>query len=656
MGIKMRENGNQKKVTAFCLACMICMLQIMTPLGNLSVRKVKAETGPDDVASITATGAAFAVDPTMVVSNARVLDTTTTTINLQWDAAANTTEYYLYRYSFATGKYEYLASTVDSAYQIAGLKEGEECYITIAAVNSVIGCRSDFIAPLHAATRPLKVEGFTIDKNTTTSVTLTWTGVPSATGYLIYRAGTGGNFSKVGAVDATDTTDAATVVQYVDKSLEAGKTYQYKIITYSLTQDNVGEESPVVFTSTLPSAPKLTIKGGDEKIRLTWNAVSGATGYTVYTNQNGQFTPLSVLEGKSNKMFIQKEIPNGEMRQYYVTAYRIYNEVKYESAQSNIGEATAKEVDETSTEPKIYTTKASFKKSNAYLKCKEFKKKVNYNKSFPIPGMVHTNVAGFSCTSMIPQGITYAKSYILITAYDSTKVENSVVYVLRKSNRKLLTTAVLPNKAHAGGIAYDGRNVWITQSTTLRSFPLSTITEAVDNEEPYVEIAQYNSECEIGQQAATVDYYKGMLWVASYNELKAGSMVSCEIESKKGSPELTVIKSYKMPDRVQGIAFTKNGRLIVSRSCQTDSKKRGFYHRIDVYKPDVSDASSGEITLGKVKKSIDMPTMNEEIAVSGSFLYVNFESVSFVSAVNRVDRVCAFPLGYVTKIPKEKKL
>ncbi len=634
---------------AFCLACIVCMLQIMTPLGNVSSRKVKAETGPEDVMSITATGAAFAVDPAMVVSNARVLDTATTTINLQWDAAANTTEYYLYRFNFAIGQYEFLASTVDTAYQLAGLREGEECYITIAAVNTVIGCRSDFIAPLHAATRPLKVESFTIDKNTTTSVTLTWAAVPSATGYLIYRAGTGGNFSKVGSVDQAE------VYQYTDKSLEAGKTYQYKVVTYSLTQDNVGEDSPIVFTSTLPEAPKLTIKGGDEKIRLTWNAVTGATGYTVYTNQNGQFTPLSVLEGKSNKLFIQKDIPNGETHEYYVTAYRVYNEIKYESAQSNIGEATANEVDETSSEPKIYTTKASFKKSNAYMKCAEFKKKVNYNKSFPIPGMVHTNVAGFSCTSMVPQGITYAKSYILITAYDSTKVENSVVYVLKKSNRKLLTTAVLPNKAHAGGIAYDGRNVWITQSTTLRSFPLSLITEAVDNEEPYVEIAQYNSECEIGQQAATVDYYKGMLWVASYDELKAGSMVSCEIASKKGAPELTVIKSYKMPNRVQGIAFTKNGRLIVSRSCQTDKEKRGFFHRIDVYQPDVSDASSGDITLGKVKKTIDMPTMNEEVAVSGSFLYVNFESVSFPSAVNRLDRVCAFPLGYVTKIPKVKK-
>lgn len=640
----MRENREQMKMMSFWMACLVFMLQILTPLGNVCSQQVQAETGPEDVVSITATGAAFAVDPAMVMSNVSVLDTTTTTINLQWDPALNTTEYYLYRFNFTTGQYDFMASTTENVYQVAGLKEGEECYFTVAAVNTVIGCRSDFVAPIHTSTRPLKVESFTIDSNTATSVTLRWTEVPSASGYLIYRAGTGGNFSKVGTSETA---------QYVDKSLESGKTYQYKVVSYALTEDNTGEESPIVFTSTLPDAPKVTIKGGDEKIRLTWDAITGATGYTVYTYQDGQYVPLAVLEGKSNKLFIQKEIPNGESRQYYVTSYKIYNEVKYESAQSNIAEAEAHEVDETSTSPKLFATKSSFKKSTAYTKCTDFKKKVNYNKSFPIPGMVHTNVAGFSCTTMIPQGITFAKSYILITAYDYAKVENSVIYVLDKSSRELLTTVVLPNKAHAGGIAYDGRNVWITQSTTLRSLPLSKITEAVDNEDPYTEITEYNSECEIGQQAATVDYYKGMLWVASYNELKAGSMVSCEIGNKKGSPELTVIKSYKMPDRVQGIAFTSNGRLIVSRSCQTDSKKRGFYHRIDVYKPNVSNASSGTIKLGKVRKTVDMPTMNEEVAVSGSFVYVNFESVFFASAVNRMDRVCAMPLSYMTKLDKK---
>ena len=49
--------------------------------------------------------------------------------------------------------------------------------------------------------------------------------------------------------------------------------------------------------------------------------------------------------------------------------------------------------------------------------------------------------------------------------------------------------------------------------------------------------------------------------------------------------------------------------------------------------------------LANVKKTVDMPTMNEEIAIKGSYLYVNFESVSFSNATKRMDRVCAFKIS-----------
>ena len=43
-----------------------------------------------------------------------------------------------------------------------------------------------------------------------------------------------------------------------------------------------------------------------------------------------------------------------------------------------------------------------------------------------------------------------------------------------------------------------------------------------------------------------------------------------------------------------------------------------------------------------------MPTMNEEIAISGNYLYVSFESAAFSTAVKRMDRVCAFKTKSIT--------
>ena len=44
--------------------------------------------------------------------------------------------------------------------------------------------------------------------------------------------------------------------------------------------------------------------------------------------------------------------------------------------------------------------------------------------------------------------------------------------------------------------------------------------------------------------------------------------------------------------------------------------------------------------------------MNEEITISGKRIYIVFESVAFYTAEQRVDRVCALPVSYVTKLKK----
>lgn len=640
----MKKTGNQRKV-AFGMAVLLMVLQIVSSTDLWTTDKVKAASSPQDTSGIVVTestsGAAFNVDPTLAMSAVTATEITKNSVTYQWQAVPNATSYYVYKYDVPTGVYQYYSVTSGTSIQLSGLPAGEEVYLALCAVNEPALIRSDFVVTASVYTKPEKVETFTISDNTTTSVVLRWTDIISATGYIIYRAGTGGNFKKIGTAD---------VGEYKDTTLEAGKTYQYKIVAYAGTEENVGEESPAIFTSSLPKAPTVVSKGGNQRVRLTWGAIKGAMGYKVYTEQDGQFVLLTTLEGKSNKKFIHTNLENDQSYKYYVTSYRTYNEVVYESAASAEKTVITMEVSATSTSPKLYKTKTAFKKSNACRKNKEFTKKLDYARSFPIPGMLNTNVAEFGCGTMIPQGIVVAKSYFFVTAYDSQKVENSVVYVLNKDDKELVTTIILPNKTHAGGITFDGKNLWVTQEKTLRSIPFTAIEEAIDNEDPYIEMSAYGVEITLPQQAATVTYYKKLLWVASYDELKPGYLVSYKIAKKGTKPELTPVKTISMPTRVQGIAFSNNGRLIVSRSCQTDPKQRGYMHQLDIYKPNLKKASKGIISLGKVRNTVAVPTMNEEIAVSGNRLYIVFESVSFYTAEQRVDRVCALPVSYVTKL------
>ena len=61
----------------------------------------------------------------------------------------------------------------------------------------------------------------------------------------------------------------------------------------------------------------------------------------------------------------------------------------------------------------------------------------------------------------MPQSITFAGNYLLISAYDYSKAQESVIYVMNKKTQKYITTIVLPHKGHVGGITFDGTNLWI---------------------------------------------------------------------------------------------------------------------------------------------------------------------------------------------------
>lgn len=575
-----------------------------------------------------------------VITGFEVTETTTTSIKLVWDEMPGMTSYLIYSYDMEKGEYIRLDEVTAPEYTLTDLSAGQEFYFTVCGYNEEKAEQSRFAEPVHTYTRPEQLVTFQFTKNNSTSITLSWEPIASATGYLIYHAEGNGAETLVGTT---------TELTYKDTGLKSGTTYRYRIRTYYAEEENTGEYSEKLSTTTLPAKPTIKVRGGNKRVRITWSKLTGATGYRIYQYTGATPVLIATVTGKSTVTYVRTGLTNGTKYKFSVTAYRSYKDKDYEGSKSTAVTAKAVSVGKTSTKAKIYKTKKAFLKSVAVKTCSFLKKKLVYAKCVILPGMTNTNVSEFGCTSMVPQGLTFAGGYMMISAYDSKGLDNSVVYVMSKSSKKLLTTIVLPNKTHAGGIAYDGRNLWICQSTTLRSIPFATIKAAASAKKDYLEVPEYDTVNELGQQAAAVTYYKGLLWVASYNETSSGYLGSYRIDSKASKPTLTLCKRIKIANRVQGLTFTSNGYLVLSRSCQTNASKRGFFHQLDVYKPNLSKAGSGIVKLGKVKKKIDMPSMNEEIAVSGKYLYVNFESSYFASAVKRVDRVCAFKVAAVTK-------
>ncbi|MDE6568149.1 MAG: fibronectin type III domain-containing protein [Lachnospiraceae bacterium] len=610
---------------------------------------------PSQVDCIVATGGAvFIEDSSIRVSDLKATERTTTSITLSWKEAPDMDAegYYIYQYDFELRDYVYVDTVKETKYIFKDLLPGQEFYYTVSAYQNqdLDKLQTQFCAPLHTYTRPEKLSAVTMKTHAKTSITLTWQKIDSATGYQIFRAGETGEFKQVGTTTATS---------YKDTGLTNGTTYRYMVRTYAVVVDNTADYSAVFTMTTKVKAPTIkAIKGGNGRVRIKWSKLSKATGYQIYRYDGTKYVSIAKFPANTTVKYINTGLVNGQTYRYKVCGYRRVGNVDYDGDQTSEYTAKAVKVGATSKKAFLFKSKKAFKKSPAYKACKFFKKKVKYAKSVIIPGLQNTNLNGFGCATMVPQGLTFAKSYMLMSAYDLSKEENSVIYVIKKTTKNLLPTLEWPSQTHAGGLAYDGRNLWITSGNNLLSIPFSTISAAAAKGQSYLEIPAYASTVPVGQQAATIAYYKSKLWVASYNELSSGYLGSYTIVNKNGTPSLALCSRIKVANRIQGMVFTSKGELILSRSCQTDSKQRGFLHQLDVYKPNVKKASKGIIKLGRVRKHVDMPTMNEEIAISGSYLYVNYESAAFTGkgpgdakrkAVNRMDRICAFKVSAVLK-------
>lgn len=272
--------------------------------------------------------------------------------------------------------------------------------------------------------------------------------------------------------------------------------------------------------------------------------------------------------------------------------------------------------------------------------------------SFPIPGLITTNTINNSNgvneyvnnDTYVPQGICRMGKYILISAYQETykknmwKAEyNSVIYVVNGSTFEYITTLVLPNTYHNGGIAFDGYNVWLTNSKNKAVYYIKK--EVIENKIPKESSSRPYSfminESELGKSyrientPSCLTYHDGKLWVGTYggNGQIYGYMLS---ETSSDEPILT---NYK-PDTIT--AATIVGMSAAAAKCINGIEFDGsdLYISVSSGRQGVSKhiiraKKVGNANIGssyKVVKKVVIPDMSEEMLIEGDILYCVFES------------------------------
>lgn len=390
-------------------------------------------------------------------------------------------------------------------------------------------------------------------------------------------------------------------------------------------------------------APTVTARGGSNRVMLTWNKVAGASGYYIYSRQSTDavYQQTAVVKSGDTVSYLVKSLTQNSTYYYRVAAYRVVSGTEVEGKLSTAVSAKTAAVSATSKTAKKYSTKSAFTKSPAYKTYKKMRSAMNYSKSFAIPGMKTTNVAGFSCTTMVPQGMCLAGSYFLITAYDYKNVQNSVVYVVSRSSKSYITTIVLPSKAKVGGIAYDGTNVWISKGKAVANFPYSVVTNAVNAGTSYTELPEYKSTVTLDSTASFMGYYNNVLWIGTFSQ-QTSTMKGYQINNKATLPSLLPTYTMDVPSKTQGITFDSAGTMILTRSYRTKKAKSGYISQIRTYKPSfTSPKSTGKVLKNSAMKVTTMPPMVEGVAVYGTYTYALFSSSYYKSCKYPVDRVIA---------------
>ncbi len=167
-------------------------------------------------------------------------------------------------------------------------------------------------------------------------VTISWNNVAGANGYIVYRS-----TKKAGVYSKIATVSSGSTFSYTNTGLTTNKTYYYKVCAYvSKSGAKVrGTQSSSCSTVPVPAAPAISLASTSfTAIRVSWNAVSGATGYEVWgdTQKSGTYSLKYTSNSSTAGSWTKTGLTTDKVYYYKVRAFRTVSGVKVYGTDSAI--------------------------------------------------------------------------------------------------------------------------------------------------------------------------------------------------------------------------------------------------------------------------------------------------------------------------------
>jgi len=217
-----------------------------------------------------------------------------------------------------------------------------------------------------------------------------------------------------------------------------------------------------------------------------------------------------------------------------------------------------------------------------------------------------------------PQGLCITDDFVFISFYSGIKGDMGKIKVYDKESGRYLISLGMDEKSHLGGLAFDGKYIWICNSSkmALEKIEYSFIRHMVhENPGKMIDARNLVEVYQVRNIPSSVTYYHGQLWVATHSVWTNSVMIGYLYNEE--SDTLNDIGSFRIPPKVQGVAFTETGNVILSTSYgRRKSSYIKRYDSIQIMSNNVED----------YKERIELPPCSEGIVYKENRMYVLFES------------------------------
>ena len=242
-------------------------------------------------------------------------------ITVNWSTTANAKSYIVYRRTYNTSTKKYSGWTTlksgytGTIYTDTTVKLGTTYSYTVRAVNGE--SKSNYVASSNLAYNVTPTVKVAIASN---GIKVSWSTAANATGYRVYRAelsnGKWSGWKNMGTAKATATS-------WTDKSVKSGKQYKYTVRAVNGSVLSSYNKSGV---STLFLAqPTVKIANNASGMKVSWNKITGATGYTIYRAEyvNGKWSSwknMGTIKKNATVSWVDKSAKSGTQYRYTVRA------------------------------------------------------------------------------------------------------------------------------------------------------------------------------------------------------------------------------------------------------------------------------------------------------------------------------------------------